>query len=54
MHPHRGIETITFLAHGSISHSDTLGFEDTISDGEVQYMNAGSAFFMKRTDSTCS
>ena len=42
MHPHRGIETITFLAHGSISHSDTLGFEDTISDGEVQYMNAGS------------
>lgn len=42
MHPHRGIETITFLAHGSISHSDTLGFKDTISDGEVQYMNAGS------------
>jgi redox-sensitive bicupin YhaK (pirin superfamily) len=42
MHPHRGIETITFLAHGSISHRDTMGFEDTITDGEVQYMNAGS------------
>lgn len=42
MHPHRGIETITFLSHGRIEHRDTLGFSDTVSDGEVQYMTAGA------------
>lgn len=42
MHPHRGIETISFLAHGKMKHSDSMGFEDTVSDGEVQYMTAGS------------
>lgn len=42
MHPHRGIETITYLAHGQMMHRDSIGNSDTISDGEVQWMTAGS------------
>lgn len=42
MHPHRGIETITYLYKGRMNHKDTLGNEDEITDGEVQWMNAGS------------
>lgn len=42
MHPHRGIETISYLYKGKMKHKDTLGNEDEISDGEVQWMNAGS------------
>ena len=42
MHPHRGIETITYLARGKMTHKDSLGNEDTIGDGEVQWMTAGS------------
>ncbi len=42
MHPHRGIETISFLAQGKMEHRDTMGFSDTVTDGEVQYMTAGS------------
>ncbi len=42
MHPHRGIETISYVYRGKMMHKDTLGNEDTIEDGEVQWMNAGS------------
>ncbi|MDD7305064.1 MAG: pirin family protein [Peptoniphilaceae bacterium] len=42
MHPHRGIETISYLYRGKMIHKDTLGNEDQITDGEVQWMNAGS------------
>lgn len=42
MHPHRGIETISFVNRGYMKHSDSLGFEDTVGDGEVQWMTAGS------------
>ncbi|MDD4803432.1 MAG: pirin family protein [Syntrophomonas sp.] len=42
MHPHRGIETISYLYHGFMTHKDSLGNEDTIGDGEVQWMTAGS------------
>ncbi len=42
MHPHRGIETITYVYRGQITHRDSLGNEDTIADGEVQWMTAGS------------
>lgn len=42
MHPHRGIETISFVSSGKMRHSDSVGFEGTISDGEVQFMTAGS------------
>ena len=42
MHPHRGIETITYVYRGRITHRDSLGNEDTIAEGEVQWMTAGS------------
>lgn len=36
MHPHRGIETISYLAQGKMMHRDSLGHSDTITSGEVQ------------------
>ncbi|NLY71754.1 MAG: hypothetical protein GX076_08795 [Clostridiales bacterium] len=41
-HPHRGIETITYLIKGHIEHSDSLGNKGDIYDGECQWMTAGS------------
>ena len=42
MHPHRGIETITYVYRGQITHRDSLGNEETIAEGEVQWMTSGS------------
>lgn len=42
LHPHRGIETISYVYRGKITHKDSLGNEDTIGDGEIQWMTAGS------------
>lgn len=42
MHPHRGIETISYVYKGKMKHRDNLGNEDEIGDGEVQWMNSGS------------
>ena len=42
LHPHRGIETISYVYKGKMTHKDSLGNEDTIKDGEVQWMTAGS------------
>lgn len=42
MHPHRGIETITYLREGTMTHKDSMGNEGTITDNEVQWMTAGS------------
>jgi len=42
MHPHRGIETISYVVSGTMRHKDSLGSTDDISDGEVQWMTAGS------------
>lgn len=44
-HPHRGIETFTFLSKGSIVHEDHLGTKATIHDGEAQWLTAGSGAF---------
>lgn len=41
-HPHRGIETITYMLHGRVEHKDSLGHHGLISAGEVQWMTAGS------------
>jgi len=41
-HPHRGIETITFMLEGSAEHGDSLGNRGVIKKGEVQWMTAGS------------
>lgn len=45
MHPHRGIETISYVYKGAMTHKDSLGNEDTIGNGEVQWMTAGSGIF---------
>ncbi len=44
-HPHRGIETVTFLSKGSIVHEDHLGTKAAIGDGEAQWLTAGSGAF---------
>ena len=41
-HPHRGIETITYLIQGDIEHGDSLGNKGSILNGECQWMTAGS------------
>ena len=41
MHPHRGIETITYMLDGSVTHRDSLGNAGTIGTGDVQWMTAG-------------
>ncbi len=41
-HPHRGIETITYMLHGKIEHGDSLGNGGIIQAGDVQWMTAGS------------
>lgn len=41
-HPHRGIETVTYLINGKIEHMDSLGNSGTIDSGESQWMTAGS------------
>lgn len=44
-HPHRGIETVTFMARGSVKHRDHLGNEATVRDGGAQWLTAGSGAF---------
>jgi redox-sensitive bicupin YhaK (pirin superfamily) len=41
-HPHRGIETITYMLHGEVEHGDSLGNKGVIHPGDVQWMTAGS------------
>ncbi len=41
-HPHRGIETITYLIEGNIEHGDSLKNKDNILSGDCQWMTAGS------------
>ena len=41
-HPHRGIETITYVLRGDVEHGDSLGNKGVISSGDVQWMTAGS------------
>jgi len=41
-HPHRGIETVTYMLDGQVSHRDSLGNSGTIGPGDVQWMTAGS------------
>lgn len=42
MHPHRGIETVTYILHGDVRHKDSIGNSGIIGKGDVQWMTAGS------------
>jgi redox-sensitive bicupin YhaK (pirin superfamily) len=41
-HPHRGIETVTYMIEGTVDHGDSLGNKGTIGSGDIQWMTAGS------------
>src|SRR5512137_3110950 len=41
-HPHRGIETITYVLEGDVEHGDSMGNKGVISSGDTQWMTAGS------------
>jgi redox-sensitive bicupin YhaK (pirin superfamily) len=41
-HPHRGIETVTYMLDGKVEHGDSMGNEGIIGPGDVQWMTAGS------------
>ncbi len=41
MHPHRGIETVTYMIHGEVNHKDSMGNSGSIRGGDVQWMTAG-------------
>src|SRR5665648_778349 len=40
-HPHRGIETITYMLKGSVEHGDSMGNSGIINSGDIQWMTAG-------------
>jgi quercetin 2,3-dioxygenase len=42
LHPHRGIETVTYILKGEVTHKDSIGNAGTIRAGDVQWMTAGS------------
>ena len=41
MHPHRGIETVTYMIQGHVNHKDSIGNSGSITDGDVQWMTSG-------------
>jgi redox-sensitive bicupin YhaK (pirin superfamily) len=41
MHPHRGIETVTYMINGKVDHKDSIGNAGTIGSGDIQWMTAG-------------
>src|SRR5258706_10846444 len=41
-HPHRGIETITYVLAGTVEHGDSMGNKGAIAAGDIQWMTAGS------------
>jgi redox-sensitive bicupin YhaK (pirin superfamily) len=41
MHPHRGIETVTYMIAGNVNHKDSIGNSGSIHSGDVQWMTAG-------------
>jgi redox-sensitive bicupin YhaK (pirin superfamily) len=54
-HPHRGIETITYVLAGDVEHRDSLGNQGSLGAGDVQWMTAGRGILhqeMPRGDST--
>ena len=41
MHPHRGIETVTYMINGQVNHTDSMGNSGSIHSGDIQWMTAG-------------
>jgi len=51
-HPHRGMETVTFILEGDIMHRDSGGHESVIESGGIQWMTAGSGLIHAEVSST--
>ncbi len=45
MHPHENMEIISYIVDGEITHKDSMGNEETLKAGEVQYLSAGDGIF---------
>lgn len=52
-HPHRGIETITYILKGEGQHEDSIGNKGTIGAGELQWMSAGSGIYHQEMLGVC-
>jgi hypothetical protein len=52
-HPHRGIETVTYLIQGDVEHGDSLGNSGSITDGCCQWMTAGSGIIHQEMPKPC-
>lgn len=50
-HPHRGMETVTFILAGDIMHQDSQGYQSVIQAGGIQWMTAGSGLLHAETSS---
>lgn len=45
IHPHRDMEIISYVVNGEITHADSMGHQNTLTRGQVQYMSAGTGVF---------
>jgi redox-sensitive bicupin YhaK (pirin superfamily) len=53
MHPHRGIETVTYMIEGLVNHKDSMGNSGSISGGDVQWMTSGSGIMHEEMPQPC-
>lgn len=53
MHPHRGIETVTYLIEGEIEHTDSLGNKGVIYNNDVQWMTSGNGILHQEMPQPC-
>lgn len=51
-HPHRGIETVTYMLKGVVHHKDTMGNAGTIKEGDIQWMTAGGGLMHEEMPET--
>jgi len=51
-HPHRGIETVTYMIEGSVEHQDSMGNRGIIKSGDIQWMTAGSGIIHQEMPKT--
>jgi len=53
MHPHRGIETVTYMIEGEVDHKDSMGNSGSISGGDVQWMTSGGGIMHEEMPQPC-
>src|SRR5210317_2269914 len=52
MHPHRGIETVTYMIEGVVNHKDSMGNSGSVSGGDVQWMTSGGGIMHEEMPQT--